>query len=77
VPRYRCVLMPDVNDNELVAMLPQRAMRAGMAAGATNPAFEIAYEFSAPDMASVEQWLLDRAIPPSSVTALEELPADR
>ncbi|MAF13026.1 hypothetical protein CMK11_21450 [Candidatus Poribacteria bacterium] len=73
MPRYRCVLMPDVNDSELVAMLPQRAMRAGMTAG---PAFEIAYEFNAPDMASVEQWLLDRAIPPSSVTALEELPAE-
>ncbi len=76
MPRYRCVLMPDVNDSELVAMLPQRAMRAGTTAGTAGPAFEIAYEFNAPDMASVEQWLLDRAIPPSSVTALEELPAE-
>ncbi len=73
MPRYRCVLTPDVNDNELMAMLPQRAGASGEAA---RPAFEIAYEFSAPDIASVQQWLLDRSIPESSVTALEELPAD-
>lgn len=73
VPRYRCVLTPAVNDNELMAMLPQRPSAADEPAHA---AFEIAYEFSAPDMASVQRWLVDHSIPESSVTALEELPAD-
>ena len=76
MPRYRCVLTPDVADSELIAMLPAQAMRGGLATGATSPAFEVAYEIDAPDIASVELWLAERSIPASSVSALEEIAAD-
>jgi len=51
-------------------------MRGGPAAGATSPAFEVAYEIDAPDIASVELWLSERSIPASSVCALEEIAVD-
>jgi len=70
------VLTPDVVDSELIAMLPAQSMRGGPAAGATSPAFEVAYEIDAPDIASVELWLSERSIPASSVCALEEIAVD-
>ena len=62
MPRFRCVIVPEwakQNDPQ-VAVKDERTV-------------EIAYEFDAPDLRTLRQWLAEASIPQGSVTSIDEI----
>ena len=64
--RFRCVFIPTITPSG----------RQSDDETSTEALYEIAYEFEAPDLPTLRDWLTKAPIPTGALMEIEELPAD-